>query len=258
MLRFYTKERISREVHSINLSREEAEIILEGNLFKDCPQYNDSNVVIIERDTNMGSPTWDNNELREMTREEEILILNLTEKLIDGEYIQDGRVVKIEYDTSLGYLKPTWDKGEHVWYEGATEEELQEKYYSIINTSKAEILENGYLFIDNSDGKHQQKCRDKDLALLGNCIAAHEDATNFSPEGALTTLWAFNDGDALEMTLPELKKLRLQGAMFVQTIFNVEAQLKTQESNIKFTKADFIELINSNSDIKCWQELSQI
>ena len=124
MLRFYTKEKISKEVHTINLSRAEAELILGGDLFKDCPQYNAENTVIIERDTEMAYPTWDNNELREMTREEEILILNLTEKLIDGEYIQDGRVVKIEYDTNLGYLKPTWDKGEHVWYEGTTHDEF--------------------------------------------------------------------------------------------------------------------------------------
>ena len=202
---------------------------------------------IIDKETNL---------IREKTQEE--LKIEGIIALDDGEYIENGKLIKVEYDEKLGYYKKAWDKENHIWYEGATEEELQEKYYSIINTSKAEILENGYLFIDNSGGKHQQKCRDKDLALLGNCIAAHEDATNFSPEGALTTLWAFNDGDALEMTLPELKKLRLQGAMFVQAIFNVEAQLKTQESNIKFTKADFIELINSNSDIKCWQELSQI
>lgn len=198
----------------------------------------------------------DNNIIREMTREEKILKLGMEELLKDGEYIEAGEIIVVEYDEKLGYLKRTWNKETHVWYEGATPEELQEKYYSIINISKAEILENGYLFVDNLEGKHQQKCRDKDLALLGNCIAAHEDASTFSPEEELKTLWAFNDGDTLEMNLTELKKLRLQGAMFVQAVFNIEAQLKTQESNVKFTKNDFIELINSNSDIKCWEENS--
>ena len=56
------------------------------------------------------------------------------------------------------------------------------------------------------------------------------------------------------MTLQELKKLRLQGAMFVQVVFSIEAQLKSQESNIKLTKADFIKLINDNSEVKCWEE----
>lgn len=196
----------------------------------------------------------ENGIIREKTQEE--LKLEGIIELDDGEYIEDGKLIVVEYDEKLGYLKRAWNKETHVWYEGATPEELQEKYYSIINTSKAEILENGYLFIDNLEGKHQQKCRDKDLALLGNCIAAHEDASTFSPEEELKTLWAFNDGDTLEMNLTELKKLRLQGAMFVQAVFNIEAQLKTQESNVKFTKNDFIELINSNSDIKCWEENS--
>lgn len=250
MFRIYTKEKRSREVHSINLTADEVNLILNGNYFKDCPEWNEDNAVVVEKE--YFYPTWTSTELREMTQEE--LKIEGIVSLEDGEYIQDGQLIKVEYDISLGYLKPTWNKVKHIWYEGATPEELQEKYYSIINISKAEILENGYLFVDNLEGKHQQKCRDKDLALLGNCIAAHEDASTFSLEEELKTLWAFNDGDTLEMNLTELKKLRLQGAMFVQAVFNIEAQLKTQESNVKFTKDDFIELINSNSDIKCWQE----
>ena len=195
-----------------------------------------------------------NNISREMTREEKILNLGMEELLEDGEYLVNDKLIVIEYDEKLGYLKRTWNKETHIWHEGATKEELQEQYFSIINTSKTEILENGYLFIDNSEGKHQQKCRDKDLALLGNAIAAQEDIATFSPETSLKTLWAFNDGDTLEMTLQELKKLRLQGAMFVQVVFSIEAQLKSQESNIKLTKADFIKLINDNSEVKCWEE----
>ena len=195
-----------------------------------------------------------NNIIREMTREEKILNLDMEELLEDGEYLENDKLIVIEYDEKLGYLKRTWNKETHIWHEGATKEELQEQYFSIINTSKTEILENGYLFIDNSEGKHQQKCRDKDLALLGNAIAAQEDIATFSPETSLKTLWAFNDGDTLEMTLQELKKLRLQGAMFVQVVFSIEAQLKSQESNIKLTKADFIKLINDNSEVKCWEE----
>lgn len=200
-------------------------------------------------------PIIDTNDvIREMTREEKITILGMEELLEDGEYVEEGKIIKVEYDEKLGYLKRTWNKKTHVWYEGATDEELQEKYYSIINSYKTEILETGYIFIDETKKKHQQKCRDKDLALLGNAIAAQEDIATFSPETSLKTLWAFNDGDTLEMTLQELKKLRLQGAMFVQVVFSIEAQLKSQENNIKLTKDDFIELINSNSEIKCWEE----
>lgn len=43
--------------------------------------------------------------IREMTREEKILNLGMEELLEDGEYIQDGQIIKVEYDESLGYLK---------------------------------------------------------------------------------------------------------------------------------------------------------
>nr|DAV07629.1 MAG TPA: hypothetical protein [Caudoviricetes sp.] len=192
--------------------------------------------------------------IREMTREEKILQLGMEDLLEDGEYIENGKIIKVEYDEKLGYLKRAWNKETHVWYEGATEEELKEKYYQLINDFKNEILETGYIFIDATEKKHEQKCRDKDLALLGNAIAAQEDIAAFSQKIDLKTLWAFNDGDTLEMTLQELKKLRLQGAMFVQVVFTIEAQLKAQASNVKFTKVDFIKLINDNSDVKCWEE----
>ena len=133
-------------------------------------------------------PILDNGVIREMSRREKILKLGMEDLLDDGEYIQAGEIVKVEYDEKLGFYKKMWDRESHIWYEGATKEELQEKYFSIINTSKTEILENGYLFIDNSEGKHQQKCRDKDLALLGNAIAAQEDIATFSPETSLKTL----------------------------------------------------------------------
>lgn len=213
------------------------------------PSWNEQ--TMYATDTDFSYPKIDGDTIREKTQEE-LKVEGIIE-LVDGEYIQDGKLIIVEYDEKLGYLKKAWNKTEHIWYESATEEELQEKYYFIINTSKAEILENGYLFIDNLEGQHQQKCRDKDLALLGNCIAAHEDVATFSQETEeLKTLWAFNDGDTLEMNLTELKKLRLQGAMFVQAVFDIEAQLKSQDINIKFTKEDFIKLINENSEIKCW------
>ena len=224
--------------------------------FKKNPSlyYSDWQTSYYASPTKYEYPILDNGVIREMSRREKILKLGMEDLLDDGEYIQAGEIVKVEYDEKLGFYKKMWDRESHIWYEGATKEELQEKYFSIINTSKTEILENGYLFIDNSEGKHQQKCRDKDLALLGNAIAAQEDIATFSPETSLKTLWAFNDGDTLEMTLQELKKLRLQGAMFVQVVFSIEAQLKSQESNIKLTKADFIKLINDNSEVKCWEE----
>ena len=145
MLRFYTKEKISKEVHTINLSRAEALEILEGNLFKDCPDYNEENTVIVERDTEMAYPTWNNGELREMTREEEILILGHTERLFDGEYIENGEIKSIKAPEAL--IRAVWNKETLMWEESMTKEELLEKRSKkIIEYSKLEeekkVLEN--------------------------------------------------------------------------------------------------------------------
>ena len=141
MLRFYTKEKISKEVHTINLSRAEAELILEGNLFKDCPQYNDGNVVIIERDTEMAFPIWDGVELREMTREEQIKDLGMENLLLDGEYLSEGEIVVVEKPLNL--IRPAWNRETHEWYETMTKEELLEKRATkILEYSKLENEKN--------------------------------------------------------------------------------------------------------------------
>ena len=49
--------------------------------------------------------------------------------LKDGDYIQDGKLITVEYDEGLGYLKRAWNKQKHVWYEGATDLEKAEDSY---------------------------------------------------------------------------------------------------------------------------------
>lgn len=181
--------------------------------------------------------------LREKTREELILQDNRIELLAEGEYVEQGKIIVIPCPDGL--LKKKWDKIAHVWGEGATDEELKEFYFNKINTYKAEILEVGFDF-----NTHQQKCREKDLALLGNAIAANEDAQPFAT--IPVTHWSFNDNDVIEMSLDQLKKLRIYGATFVQAIFKVEAQLKASNPNVQLTKQDFILKINEISEVKCF------
>lgn len=64
--------------------------------------------------------------IREMTREEKILNLGMEELLIDGEYVEEGKIIEVKYDENLGYYKKMWDKENHVWYEGTTHEEFTE------------------------------------------------------------------------------------------------------------------------------------
>ena len=143
-------------------------------------------------------------------------------------------------------LKEKWNVGKQCWEEGATEEELKEHYFNMINTYKSEILEIGFNF-----NGHQQKCREKDLALLGNAIAANEDAQSFTT--VPVTHWSFNDNDVIEMSLEDLKHLRIAGATFVQAIFTIEAQLKASEANILLEKQDFIKKVDELSTVKCFK-----
>lgn len=126
MFRIYSKERISRELFTVNLLQEEVNTVMGGNLFLDHPELKEGDCVVIERDNEVQNPTWDSNELREMTREEKILLLGDTELLLDGEWLEDEKIKKIEYDEKLGYYRKVWNKELHIWEEGTTEEEFIE------------------------------------------------------------------------------------------------------------------------------------
>lgn len=166
------------------------------------------------------------------------------DKLLDGELISGDEILIVEIPAGL--VVPKWNKELKIWEEGATQEEIKEHYFDMINKFKAEILEVGFDF-----NSHQQKCREKDLSLLGNAIAANEDAQVYSKTPV--THWSFNDNDVVEMSLEELKKLRIYGAVFVQTIFTVEAQLKASEANILLEKQDFIKKVDELSTVKCFK-----
>ena len=192
------------------------------------------------------NPIINDGVLREKTREELVLIDNKLELLQDGEYIEQGKIIIVPAPGNL--LKKKWDKTAHVWGEGATVEELKEYYFNKINTYKAEILEVGFDF-----NGHQQKCREKDLALLGNAIAANEDAQVYSKTPV--SHWSFNDHDVVEMSLEDLKHLRIAGATFVQTIFLVEAQLKSASPDILLSKESFINKVDELCVVKCFKNL---
>lgn len=190
------------------------------------------------------NPILSDGALREKTREELILIDNKVELLQDGEYIEQGKIIVVPAPKTL--LKKVWDVQSHTWKEGATDEELKEYYFNKINSYKAEILQIGFDF-----NGHQQKCREKDLALLGNAIAANEDAQVYSKTPV--SHWSFNDHDVVEMSLEDLKHLRIAGATFVQAIFTAEAQLKASEANILLEKQDFIKKVDELSTVKCFK-----
>ena len=223
----------------VSLNYEYEDFIKEPSKF--YPEWKSSFYATQDKYNN---PVVSDGALREKTREELILIDNKCELLADGEYIEQGKIIVVPCPDGL--LKKKWDKTAHVWGEGATVEELKEFYFDLINKYKAEILQVGFDF-----NGHQQKCREKDLALLGNAIAANGDAQIYSKTPV--SHWSFNDHDVIEMSLEDLKHLRIAGATFVQAIFTVEAQLKASEANILLEKQDFIKKVDELSTVKCFK-----
>lgn len=60
--------------------------------------------------------------IREKTQEE--LKIEGIISLDDGEYVENGKLIKVEYEEKLGYYKKAWDKENHIWYEGTTHDEF--------------------------------------------------------------------------------------------------------------------------------------
>lgn len=139
MFRIYNKKRIAEELFSVNLTQEEINAVMGGNLFLDHPELKQEDCVVIEMDNEVQNPTWDGNELREMTREEKILLLEETDLLVNGEYLENGEIKEVKYIKELGYYRPTWNKELHIWEEGTTREEFIEmRRNKILEYSKLE------------------------------------------------------------------------------------------------------------------------
>lgn len=177
-------------------------------------------------------------EIREKTREELILLDNKLELLLDGEYVEKGKIKLVEAPNN--FIKKKWNVKNRIWEEGADLEEQKIIYKNKIDLYKAEILEKGFVFEE-----HNQKCRDKDLALLSNAIAALEDAGD--TEGLL---WAFSDSDIAKLNLNQLKQMRIAGMSFITVVYGVEAYLKHGEIIPDLTVEKFKEKVNENSNVK--------
>lgn len=141
MFRVYSKEKVSKELFTVNLLQGEIDTVMGGNLFLDHPELKQEDCVVIERDNEVQNPLYDEvkREIREMTREEKILLLGEEDLLINGEYIENNEIKEIKYDENLKYYRPTWDKELHIWEEGTTREEFIEmRKNKILEYSKLE------------------------------------------------------------------------------------------------------------------------
>lgn len=136
MFRIYSKEEIPKEVFNINLTKKEVDEVLKGDLFVDHKDLNKEDYIIIEKEMPFNNPILENGEIREMTRNEQILILGDTSLLLNGEYINKGKILKKEIPENL--ISPIWNKDKKVWEENATREQM-------IELRKNKIVEYGKL-----------------------------------------------------------------------------------------------------------------
>ena len=150
MFRIYSKEGIPKEIFTVNLTKEEIETVLGGNIFIDHPELNKEDYIIIEKDLPFNNPILDKRtgEIREKTREELILLSNKMELLQDGEYVEAGEIIVVEAPDNL--IKKVWNKEIHIWEEGSTREELIEERknkileYKKLKDDKKDLEESGF------------------------------------------------------------------------------------------------------------------
>lgn len=240
MFRVYSKEKISKELFTVNLTSAEVQTVMEGNLFLDHPELKEEECIIIERDTTVQSPTFDEarEEIREMTREEKILLLGDTELLLDGEWLEDEKIKEIKYDETLGFLSPAWNKEEHIWYEKATIEEKEKKWVEIINNLKLIVLEGPFPFVKDGITYYQKLRVDKDVPLVSSTLST----LTRHPE--TTVKWAFDDeNNDIVLGLADIERLQDTGVIFTNAVYDVERDLKAQKPNLLLTIEDYKVLV---------------
>ena len=111
------------------------------NLFGE--DYNEEDSIVIENDNNLAFPILDDvtKELREMTREEKIILLQQDVLLQAGEYIEDNNIIQVP-NPNTEYLRYTWDRETFTWKLITTIEELQQTKTNLIlqhNKKRKEI-----------------------------------------------------------------------------------------------------------------------
>lgn len=139
MFRIYTKEKISKEIFTVNLTQEEVNLVLEGNIFKDHSELNPQDYIILEQDYPFSYPTFKDNTIKEMTIYERyqngLYALSEREKeyqgniitLEEGQYIDESGVLQTV--EKIEGTKVEWNWKTHEWEEKATNLEIVQAQY---------------------------------------------------------------------------------------------------------------------------------
>lgn len=233
MYYIYSKEKLPKLLFDVNLTSDEVKLYGGWDvIFGYYPNIQKDNSTIIERDTPFNYPIFDNNTIREMTREEKVA--NDIEITLEvGEFIENKKIIKVPKPQGNDkYLN--WDKDKHLWI---LDTEAQRKdYFNTIDSLKVEVLDYGFDYkVDKTE--HRQRCRDTDISKMVATVVALQLAKNMGADKKIT--WYFEDNFGMNAGLQELGMLMLFGTTFIQSVYDTENYFKTKENPKELTKDEF-------------------
>ena len=229
----YSKEKLPKLLFDVNLTSDEVKLYGGWDvIFGYYPNVQKDNSTIIERDTPFNYPIFDNNTIREMTRDEKVA--NDIEITLEvGEFIENKKLIKVPKPQGNDkYLN--WNSEKHLWI---LDTEAQRKdYFNTIDSLKAEVLDYGFDYkVDKTE--HRQRCRDTDISKMVATVVALQLAKNMGADKKIT--WYFEDNFGMNAGLQELGMLMLFGTTFIQSVYDAENYFKIKENPKELTKADF-------------------
>lgn len=175
-------------------------------------------------------PTFKDDRLREMTKEEKVRN-NIPVQLVDGEFIKDKKLIVVPKPAgNEKYMY--WDKDK--WLLDNQKE--FDDYCGLIDELKAKSLAYGFDY-KVKDKVHRQKCRDTDIAKMVSVIVALQIAEKLGKIKKIT--WYFEDNFGMEAGLQELGTLMLYGTTFVQSVYDTENYFKTKVNPKEVTSDEF-------------------
>ena len=229
----YSKEKLPKLLFDVNLTSDEVKLYGGWDvIFGYYPNIQKDNSTIIERDIPFNYPIFDNNTIREMTRDEKVA--NDIEITLEvGEFIENKKLIKVPKPQGNDkYLN--WNSEKHLWI---LDTEAQRKdYFNTIDSLKAEVLDYGFDYkVDKTE--HRQRCRDTDISKMVATVVALQLAKNMGADKKIT--WYFEDNFGMNAGLQELGMLMLFGTTFIQSVYDTENYFKIKENPKELTKADF-------------------
>lgn len=192
---------------------------------------------IIDKETNL---------IREKTQEE--LKLEGIIELDDGEYIEDGKLIVVEYDEKLGYLKRMWNKETHIWYEGATEEEITEHMGVLVTKLLYDVMAIG-CEVTIQEEKHQQSLDDDKRKALNERISGFDLAQELGTPVSQVA-WSFKDDgtDTVVMSVDEFKQMTLYCLGYGEKCY-LTAELLKAKRKVNSTIDDFYNELKNVDEI---------